>query len=452
VTVFGTISCHRLAQLMGDSASCSVRAMASAIASRSFATAIAGALALTLAACGTSYSPRVTTETTAATPAPPASGTYNVIAGDTIYVVARRFGVTVRSLIDANNLQPPFQLAPGQVLQIPNAGGYIVVKGDTLAKIARKTGVEFATLARMNGLTPPYVIRVGQRLMLPTGVTAQANGDTTVIESPNVAQGAQPGAVSAAPVEPMHVEVLPNPTPPPKETMTFGSAPAQGAAPQPAPVGGAGSSTDTGYKPLAQRDSASKPEVASVPTQPSAPAVTQQAALKPAPAAQPAPAQTVLAAPSAAPNPAPALAAVGPAPQFVWPVHGAVLVPFGSIAKGQHNDGINIAVPKDTPVVAAADGDVAYAGNELRGFGNLLLIKHAGGWVTAYAHNDKLLVRRGDHVRRGQKIALSGDSGGVGAPQLHFELRQGVKPIDPQTALPAELSPVSVPAGQQDPG
>ena len=97
-------------------------------------------------------------------------------------MVARRFGVTVRSLIDANNLQPPFQLMPGQVLQIPNAGGYVVVKGDTLAKIARKTGVEFATLARMNGLAPPYVIRVGQRLMLPTGVTVQAGGDTTVIE------------------------------------------------------------------------------------------------------------------------------------------------------------------------------------------------------------------------------------------------------------------------------
>ena len=186
--------------------------------------------------------------------------------------------------------------------------------------------------------------------------------------------------------------------------------------------------------------------------QPPAPAAIQQATPKPAPVAEPAPTQTASAAPAPAPNPTLAPAATRTAPQFIWPVHGAVLVPFGSIAKGQHNDGVNISVPKDTPVVAAADGDVAYAGNELRGFGNLLLIKHAGGWVTAYAHNDKLLVRRGDHVRRGQKIALSGDSGGVGAPQLHFELRQGVKPIDPQTALPAELSPASAPAGQQDPG
>lgn len=426
--------------------------MASPIAPRFFALIAASVLALAVAACGTSYSPRVATETTVAPPAPPAGGVYTVIAGDTIYVVARRFGVTVRSLIDANNLQPPFQLFPGQVLNVPTGGSYVVVKGDTLAKVARKAGVEFATLARMNGLSPPYLIKVGQRLVLPTGATVQASGDTTVIESPNASQAA---TVTAAPVEPMHIEVLSAPTPPPKETMTFGNSQPQSNGAASAPSAASGSSPGAAYKPVAQREAEPKPEgapAAAAPVQPPRSAPAQPVASPPGATAQTASTQVATAAPAPAPNPIPAPATGGPTPNFIWPVHGPVLTPFGSIAKGQHNDGINIAVPKDTAVLAAADGDVAYAGNELRGFGNLLLIKHPGGWVTAYAHNDKLLVRRGDHVRRGQKIALSGDSGGVGAPQLHFELRQGVKPIDPQTVLPAELSPASAPAGQQDPG
>jgi len=165
----------------------------------------------------------------------------------------------------------------------------------------------------------------------------------------------------------------------------------------------------------------------------------------------------------AAPPPAQAVAAIEPppaaalrpadAPDFMWPVQGAVLVPFGDIAKGQHNDGINIAVPKGTPVLAAADGEVAYAGNELSGFGNMVLVSHKGtDYVTVYAHNDKNLVRRGDHVRRGQKIAISGASGGVTQPQLLFEVRKGVKPVDPQTLLPESLSPNAAPADQPDPG
>ena len=108
---------------------------------------------------------------------------------------------------------------------------------------------------------------------------------------------------------------------------------------------------------------------------------------------------------------------------------------FGSKSKGLRNDGINIAAPRGAPVVAAENGVVVYAGNELRGFGNLVLIKHAGGWVSAYAHNDRLLVRRGDKVRKGQRIALVGSTGGVTSPQLHFELRKGKRARDPRKYL-----------------
>ncbi|MFM1816293.1 MAG: hypothetical protein RLZ98_2988, partial [Pseudomonadota bacterium] len=114
-----------------------------------------------------------------------------------------------------------------------------------------------------------------------------------------------------------------------------------------------------------------------------------------------------------------------------WPVIGRVVAPFGKRKDGTHNDGIDIAVPKGTDVRAAGDGVVAYAGSEVKGFGNLLLVRHEDGKVTAYAHNDALLVQRGDRVRRGQVIAKSGDSGGVDQPLLHFEVRTGSKPVDP---------------------
>jgi murein DD-endopeptidase MepM/ murein hydrolase activator NlpD len=123
-------------------------------------------------------------------------------------------------------------------------------------------------------------------------------------------------------------------------------------------------------------------------------------------------------------------------PLFYWPVRGRILSVFGAAAGGTHNDGINIAAPAGTVVNAAENGTVAYAGNELRGFGNLLLVKHADGWVTAYAHNEVLLVKVGDKIRRGQPIARVGASGGVAEPQLHFELRRGTKAVDPLDHLP----------------
>jgi murein DD-endopeptidase MepM/ murein hydrolase activator NlpD len=117
--------------------------------------------------------------------------------------------------------------------------------------------------------------------------------------------------------------------------------------------------------------------------------------------------------------------------RFLWPVKGKVISSFGPKKGGLNNDGINIAAPEGASVVAADNGVVAYAGNELRGFGNLLLIRHADGWVTAYAHNEKLLVKRGEKVKRGQTVAQIGRTGNVSAPQLHFEIRRGTDPVDP---------------------
>jgi murein DD-endopeptidase MepM/ murein hydrolase activator NlpD len=122
---------------------------------------------------------------------------------------------------------------------------------------------------------------------------------------------------------------------------------------------------------------------------------------------------------------------------FLWPVKGKVVSRFGPQGGGQHNDGINIAAPRGTPVLAAENGVVVYAGNELPGFGNLLILRHADGWMTAYGHNDALKVRRGDTVRRGQPIATVGTSGGARTPQLHFEIRRGSDAVDPSRYLGA---------------
>jgi murein DD-endopeptidase MepM/ murein hydrolase activator NlpD len=126
--------------------------------------------------------------------------------------------------------------------------------------------------------------------------------------------------------------------------------------------------------------------------------------------------------------------AVDSHPEFRWPARGRIIQAFSSGG----NDGINISVPEGTQVKAAEGGVVAYAGNELKGYGNLVLIRHPNGFVTAYAHNGHLEVRRGDQVKRGQTIARSGQSGNVGSPQLHFELRKGSTPVNPTNYL-AEL-------------
>ena len=129
--------------------------------------------------------------------------------------------------------------------------------------------------------------------------------------------------------------------------------------------------------------------------------------------------------------PVKAAEATGALPTFRWPVRGKVITSYGAKTNGKSNDGINLAVPEGTPVKAAEDGVVAYSGNELKGYGNLVLVRHSNGYVTAYAHASELLVKRGDTIKRGQIIAKSGQSGEVGSPQLHFEIRKGSSPVDP---------------------
>lgn len=153
----------------------------------------------------------------------------------------------------------------------------------------------------------------------------------------------------------------------------------------------------------------------------------QPAATRPARSAQ---------APAAAEEPPTPLPAVtGGAPRFRWPLPGRIISGFGPKAGGRFNDGVNLKASAGEPVRAAGDGVVAYAGDAIPGFGNLLLVKHAGGWVSAYGHNEALLVARGARVKAGEVIARAGQTGAVAEPQLHFELRRGRAPVDPAKVI-----------------
>jgi murein DD-endopeptidase MepM/ murein hydrolase activator NlpD len=187
------------------------------------------------------------------------------------------------------------------------------------------------------------------------------------------------------------------------------------------------------------------PVVAAAPkAQPPHLAAPTHVAQAPAPAPKAAPTETASSANLAAAGPqatadagANGSAAGMAGPAFRWPVRGRVITGFGPKPNGQQSDGIDLAVPEGTAVHAAEDGVVAYAGNELKGYGNLILIRHANGFVTAYAHASEILVKRNDTVHRGQVIAKSGQTGSVTSPQLHFEIRKGSAPVDPTQYLPS---------------
>lgn len=338
----------------------------------------------------------------------PAEGkVVEVVAGDTLYGISRRHGVSISSLMSVNGLDGP-TIHPGHKLTLPAdgqrrapahrremayksssktprpmsppigepaaapsdwTGSYTVSPRDSLYAIARQHRVKVSELQSANGIIDPSRLRPGTVLKVP-GAAASARAEV-------------PPAPSAAPVPP---------------------AVAQEAQAQLTP--------GVSARP---RIINAEPEHAQEPPERVAAAAPRTPVLNDAnPAAEP-----------AAPKPA---SLVG---SFRWPARGRIIAGFGRRPDHTHNDGINILVPQGSSVLAAESGTVAYAGSELKGYGNLVLIRHEGNWISAYAHNDSLLVRRGDQVQRGQEIAKAGKTGAVDQPQLHFELRQGSKPVDP---------------------
>jgi murein DD-endopeptidase MepM/ murein hydrolase activator NlpD len=314
-----------------------------------------------------------------------------VVQGDTIDGIARRYGVPASAIIQANNLSASATIQAGQQLVIPR---YSNSSTSAAAPAASRTapakplgGGKPATVAAASPAGNPgvHVVAQGETLSKisrlyskPVNEIAKANNIQLTSPLKIGDRLVIPGArVTAA---------KPNATP-------IKSTPALG---QPKPV-------------------------AAAPKEPEAP----QSASMVAPVADTPPATDGVKAAEG----------TGALPKFRWPANGRVIAGFGPSTNGQQNDGINIALPENTPVKAAEDGVVAYAGNELKGYGNLVLVRHPNGYVTAYAHAKELLVKRGDQVKRGQPIARSGQTGNVTAPQLHFEIRKGASPLDPMRFL-----------------
>jgi murein DD-endopeptidase MepM/ murein hydrolase activator NlpD len=263
----------------------------------------------------------------------------------------------------------------------PLNGLHTVSPGQTLSSIARLYGISAKDIATANNLTSANQLKSGQTLRIP-------------------GQGENPQAVALR-SDPARREEKPRGDDP-------NAKPVAANAPQQA-----SDTTAAIAKPDAQ--SSGLAEAASI-TKPDS---NQPVAYAP-------PSEDKAAATNASLDPGSANGTT-----FRWPVRGRIITGFGSSASGEKNDGINLAVPEGTSIKAAEAGTVIYAGSELEGYGNLVLVRHADGWVSAYAHNSKILVKRGDTVRRGQIISQAGASGSVNAPQLHFELRRGSKPVNP---------------------
>jgi murein DD-endopeptidase MepM/ murein hydrolase activator NlpD len=384
---------------------------------------------------------------------------YQVERGDTAYAVARRYDIPVKAIIDANNLQPPYGLLAGQRLTIPQPRAHMVVAGDTVQSVAHRYGVDMSVLVRVNDLPPPYALRPGQRLILPAPIAGGSEPPPTPLpvmapvpppSTRAVEIATLPPPAAPPPAAPPPPAALPAPAPPPPAATPAVSAPPSPPPVTAAPAAPASAPAAAPAPPAKPAAAAEKPPPAVAPPSAAAAAAPEPV---PAPAAErppqvavaPAPTSDAVAPPPAAAEPAVAppphdTTPVGPPPPragktFLWPLRGRVISTYGELGQGLHNDGINIAAPRGTPVHAAENGVVAYAGNEIRGFGNLLLIRHAGGYMTAYAHADSLLVKRGDTVHRGQVIARVGATGSVTEPQLHFEIREGSQPVDPQRFL-----------------
>lgn len=293
-------------------------------------------------------------------------------------------------------ISPPSISAPSQPRATGPAGWtalggtpIVVRQGDTLTGLANRYNVPASVILSANGLTRAADVTAGSTIVIPV---FNAVGSQTASSAPVApASRSTPTQVASAPSAPVAA--------PPRR-------PQQLAAPQRAP---AATNVATPVQPPARtQQTAAAPVVA-----PQQNAVAQQAPEAREPAAT-----------GSLPNDAGGL-------DFRWPARGRVIAGFGTGG----NEGINIAVPEGTPVRAAESGTVAYAGSELKGYGNLVLIRHDNGFVSAYAHNSELLVKRGDTIRRGQVIANSGRTGNVNAPQLHFEIRKGSDPVDPMPYL-----------------
>jgi murein DD-endopeptidase MepM/ murein hydrolase activator NlpD len=316
----------------------------------------------------------------------------------------------------------------------------VVAQGDTVDGISRKYGVPPTALMHANNITAQAALYPGQQLVIPRFVPNQT------------ATPAAPPPTRVASASPL---AAPPAVAPPRAATPVASGPAGVHVVAPGetlskisrlygkPVGEIAKANNLrATSPLKIGDRLTIPGIRTSAANPKiGVSVAQAKAAVPAASKEivSEPVATVSLAKTSDPAPHKDTVAIaegaGGLPTFRWPANGRVIAGFGTSPNGLQNDGINLALPEGTSVKSAEDGVVAYAGNELKGYGNLVLVRHPNGYVTAYAHAKEILVKRGDQVKRGQVIARSGQTGNVNAPQLHFEIRKGASPLDPMRFL-----------------
>ena len=324
-----------------------------------------------------------------------------VKAEETVYGIAYEYGISTRALVVLNDIPSPYELRAGQVLQLPQPNEHVVSPGETLQDVALLYGVNLDALARENEITTTATLSPKQRLRIPP-----ADTDPIVApSSPIIATD------SLAP--------LPLASKPLDKPQTI-------AQPKQALPDDLAKELAMEHGRQKEDDKAAALSAATIAT-PVAKAVTAPKSVAETPKVVETP-KEVKAEPQK-------VEAAAPAVDFTWPVQGKVVSQFGSKAGQAKNDGINIQVPEGTTVAAAQGGEVIYAGNELKGFGNLVLVKHKNGVKTAYAHLKEILVKKGDILKQGKPLGKVGKTGDVSTPQLHFEIREGTKAIDPLTKL-----------------
>jgi murein DD-endopeptidase MepM/ murein hydrolase activator NlpD len=311
-------------------------------------------------------------------------------------------------------------------------GGTTIIVGtsDTLDTLSRRYNVSSTAILQANGYKGPRTLSPGQQLIIPHPTAVAA---APAVASAPAAPASRAVAMAAAPT--VHVV---NPGDTLLSIARRNHVPltelARANHLEPSAKIRLGMKLSVPGAKTAAVAPAAQPAMAAVAVQPAA-AMAAPASRMAAAGAAPQSARLAQATPTAEDaadaTPVKAAEATGALPTFRWPVRGKVITSYGAKTNGKSNDGINLAVPEGTPVKAAEDGVVAYSGNELKGYGNLVLVRHSNGYVTAYAHASELLVKRGDTIKRGQIIAKSGQSGEVGSPQLHFEIRKGSSPVDP---------------------
>lgn len=241
---------------------------------------------------------------------------YIVKKGENLFLISEKFNISLKNLIETNNINSPYRIFPNQKLIIPQNLTHVIKKGDTLYSISRQYNVDRASLYRFNNLKTNQKIYVGESLIIPA------------------------------------------------KNKSFKQK------------------TKKKRKQVKKKKSVKETK-----------------------------------------------------PSFIWPTKGDIILAFGKIKSGFHNDGINIKSQENNPVIASETGEIIYAGNEIPGYGNLILIKHKNNWVTAYSHLKQIIYKKGQVVRRGQKIGLVGKTGNVNEPQLHFEIRKGKKALNPSKFL-----------------